>query len=610
MTSTAKSSSQERAASLVDAALALQQAGDRDAALEILTRAQTLAPDYASIHMLIGLIYQEQARWEEAEARFHRVLELEPDNPDALQSLGLLLLKQGRADDGLAMLRRHLALKPADPTTLKAIAGELLGRKQRDEAVQLYDQAWQATHREEVGLSYGRLLLRVGRPEQAEQILRDVVDEAPTPLHLLELGRALLVRGRGGEAAEILARASALDPNSVPILGVLSGAYLMSMQLPEALETAERLLALDSEDCRNWLTKANALFMLGRYEEVLEATHRGSSCISAEVAPKTPEYLLLMQGQALEALGRLTAAQEVFAAARTRFPPGEEALQREVRVLNHLNRPAEVLRLLEEAEATDARSTSKSAPARFEALHRLGRHDDAWSLILPLLEDQTEMRLNTLGEVGLTLYREGRPATARAVFEQLVRFAPNLPRFRTNLGFILTGEGELAEAERMYVHALQQNTEPDLRVLILVDLGYLYLIQRDRDRADVSLTEALSLGKPDNSAILRVAYWRDGAVHPDAVAHPTESVPVRAAVLANQVALTLAGNQMAEAEELANQVTTEFPDFAQGFLVAGCERFAAGDKRAARQYWQQAVERSHDAQQREAVAAWLAELMD
>ncbi len=609
MTSTTRSP-HERAAALVDAALALQQAGDRDAALEILTRAQAMAPDYASTHMLIGLIYQEQARWEEAEARFRRVLELEPDNPDALQSLGLLLLKQGPADDGLAMLRRHLALKPADPTTLKAIAGQLLRRQQHNEAVQLYDQAWQLARRADIGLPYGRLLLLLGSTEKTEEILGEIADTEPTAEHLTEYAMIVLLRGRPADAVVILARALAAKPDFAPAWRGLSSAHLAAGQPLKALEAAERLLALDGEDCRNWLTKANVLLALRRYEEVLEAIHRGADCVSMDEpkAQPTIERLRITESKALQALKKDIEALDVLEEARQQFPKSEAIIYSEIQLLNALDRPTRALQLMDEAATAGVFWTGRLAPARFETLHLLGSHDGAWDFIAPLLAERGEQRLRVLSDIGVSLYTRGRVEAAKAIFSQLHEFSPQTERFSINLGFILTGDGELQEAENYLLQGLATDPESEMRPLTLADLGYLHLIQRELPRANAAFEEALSLTEQESKGILRIAYWRNGDVQPDDIRHPSAFIPLRSGILANQVTLKLAQGDSTGAAVLAKQLVADYPELAAAYMVCGWFEHTVGQNDAAHRMWAEALARSNDEQQQQVIAAWLHQL--
>jgi tetratricopeptide (TPR) repeat protein len=140
------------------------------------------------------------------------------------------------------------------------------------------------------------LLNSMGRNEEAEQLLRDIVRDNPDNydamyslgLLLAELGRmeeatenmgraaegmpararihynhALLLQalGRADEAEEALLQALALEPDEFDFLYALADHYLKQGRLPEALETADRMVAIHPQnpagrDARAYIERA------------------------------------------------------------------------------------------------------------------------------------------------------------------------------------------------------------------------------------------------------------------------------------------------------------------------------------------------------------------
>jgi len=599
----------DRVLKLIDAALGLQQVGEGSHALEILLRAQEQAPEYAPIPLLIGLAHRDAGRMEEAEASLRRAIELAPEQPEALQSLGLLLASQGRSSEAVKVLKRHAELQPDDAITLKALGAELARLGRWEEAIHLLEDAWRKTRTTEVGITYGRYLIRMQQRELAEQVLRQVAEAAPEPRPLVEWAYALVLLERHEEALSVLQRILQMDPGFDRAWRGMSGCYLALGQRSKALETAERALAIDEGHYRNWLARANALLSLGRYAEMLEAAQRGIACVPPGDAEAMPVFqeLRLRQVEALLQLGRMDEALTQLDDLRHQFPAEERLTRVQVLVLNHLGRLEDALRVLDEGREAGLPADGSLAPLRYETLHLAGKRDEAWDFIRPMLETQTESRLHVLGDVGLSFYVRGQAEAARAVFEQLHSFAPDEARFACNLAFILTGEGELADAERRFLRALEMPDSAEVHPLVAANLGYLYLVRGDYPKADEYLRQAVSLVTGEE-AILRVARWQGDQVIPDPTPHPTRFLLVRVAANANLVTLALARGEIEEAEALARQIIEEVSDDSLGYEMLGWVLRAEGKFNATRETWEQALERTGDPEERKALAQWLESL--
>jgi tetratricopeptide (TPR) repeat protein len=600
------SSPSDRILHLIDAALDLQQAGKPDRALEFLQEAQVQAPDYALVHLLMGLAYRDVGQVEEAVNSLRRAVELDPQQPEALQSLGLLLVTQGRPQEAIKWLRQHAELQPEDAVTLRALGIALARLGRPEEGIHLLAKAWHETQSAQVGIVYGRYLIRIQKWAEAEEVLRQVAEAASEPKPLVEWAYALVLLERYQEALQVLQRIVDMAPDFDRAWRGISTCYTNLGQFNEALEAAKHALAIDDRHARNWLAKANALMGLEHYAEVLEAARTGIECVPPQ-DPEARPVLHELHMRQVEALFQLKPADEVLnhlEELRHEFPAEERFVQIQVSVLRDLGRGEDALRVLDEACQENTALRESLAPLRYEILHLLGRPDEAWDFIQPMVESRKE-RLQVLGDIGTSLYAGGAVEAARTVFEQLHSVAPDVARFACNLGFILTGEGRLLEAEANLLRALEATDSEDIRALVLANLGYLYLIQHNFARSDESLCQAVYLATEEERAIVRIAYWQAGEVLPDFVPHPTRWLPVKTAAEANRVTLALAQGEPEEAENLAHQMAREAPDEPWGYAMLGWvmrdrERFDE-----ARQAWGAALHRAANPQDQEAIERWL-----
>jgi tetratricopeptide (TPR) repeat protein len=608
MTTPGTSSPSDRILHLIDAALDLQQAGKPDRALEFLQEAQVQAPDYALVHLLMGLAYRDVGKVEEAVNSLRRAVELDPQQPEALQTLGLLLVTQGHMQEAVKWLRQHAELQPEDAVTLRALGIVLARLGRQEEGIHLLAKAWHETKSAQVGIVYGRYLIRIQKWAEAESVLRQVAEAAPEPKPLVEWAYALVLLGRFEEALQALQHIVDMAPDFDRAWRGISTCYTNLGQFNEALEAAERALAIDDRHARNWLAKANALMGLEHYAEVLEAARTGIECVPPQ-DPEARPVLHELHMRQVEALFRLKPVDEVLnrlEELRHEFPAEERFVQIQVSVLRDLSRWEDALCVLDEASQETAALRESVAPLRYEMLHLLGRPDEAWDFIQPMVESRKE-RLHVLGDVGVSLYLRGEVEVAKAVFEQLHAFAPAVARFACNLGFILTGEGKLSEATARFGQALAAPDIEDVRPPVLANLGYLYLLQGDHVRAEVSLEQAVSVAG-DEEAILRIAYWRDGQVVPDGIVHPSRSLPIHMAANANRVTLALARGEIDEAGELALRITKETPTAPWGYEMLGWVRRTEGKFGEARRAWKSALRYATDPQEKEAIESWLQSL--
>lgn len=91
-----------------------QSAGDFDTAIEHYERLRSLRPEIAEIHANLGLLYFLTGR-PEAAAAFEKALELRPDLPGVHTYLGILAFRTGRMDEALADLQKARDSDPSNP---------------------------------------------------------------------------------------------------------------------------------------------------------------------------------------------------------------------------------------------------------------------------------------------------------------------------------------------------------------------------------------------------------------------------------------------------------------------------------------------------------------
>lgn len=145
----------------------------------------------------------------------------------------------------------------------------------------------------------GEAHLVVGRPKEAEQCFRSVLDARPSALPAkVGLGRALTASGALDEAAKVLAEAANADAKDVTIKQALGELHVRSNQLDLARAELAEAWALDPKNA----------FVARSYCEALWAANddANASKIVAQLAKTLPKHPMapFLQAIALERAGK------------------------------------------------------------------------------------------------------------------------------------------------------------------------------------------------------------------------------------------------------------------------------------------------------------------
>lgn len=146
-----------------------------DQALTHFKRAVELAPELLEAQNNLGTCYLALCRWQEAEVIFAKLV-VDPlyQTPYiAYNNLGMALLHQGRREEAVIRFQRAIFLDPTFCVAFNNLGMTLLDLGQLDDAQRALIQANSAdascANYAEPYFHMGRLLERVGRPEQALQ---------------------------------------------------------------------------------------------------------------------------------------------------------------------------------------------------------------------------------------------------------------------------------------------------------------------------------------------------------------------------------------------------------------------------------------------------------
>jgi tetratricopeptide (TPR) repeat protein len=229
-------------------AVALQEDGRLDAAIEHYRRSTELGSDYAPAYNNMGTALRAKGRVEDAVAAYQRALATMPDYADAHYNLANALLdqnkpleaadhlrlarqllpgsagihnnlgkafaEQGHFEEAATELRQAVALEPDSARAHRNLGNVLASGGDVNEALNHLQRAFELDPSDgEAGYDLGTLLLQQGRVDDAVPVLRAVVRQRPDYAEAHNnLGIALGSQGRLPEAIEQFVQALRLKP--------------------------------------------------------------------------------------------------------------------------------------------------------------------------------------------------------------------------------------------------------------------------------------------------------------------------------------------------------------------------------------------------------------
>ena len=273
----------------------LLQPTDPAAALARLSRAAELQPAHAALEFHLGSALYRAERFDEAERRFSRAIELDPACLNA--RLGLADVADSRGDPAAALAELERAVQVAPEVAavhlrLAQVYHELqrpvdAAREERltatstlpalpDALIALDDPVREELRkRERIGavplLLEARRLMLEGRDEQASVTLERVLEADPqSAVALVVSARLLLKRGDASGARARLERARELAPQSTEARVELGGLYALEGEIERAIGVLREALEIDPHLARVKSNLAGLLLRTGRAQEALD----------------------------------------------------------------------------------------------------------------------------------------------------------------------------------------------------------------------------------------------------------------------------------------------------------------------------------------------------
>jgi len=227
----------------------LFRARQAQAALPVALKAIELDPTLSGNHGLLGYIYDDLGRKDDAEAEQRKAVELGPRNDSPYVNLANLVRARGRLDEAEALYRKAIEMEPDDAGALHGLGGVFFDRRQAAEAEKWYRKAFELDPND-AGFcaSLGNILRVLGRLDQGEQLLRKAIELEPDNAEAqVNLGILYWQRKQWTQAEQLLLKAGELD-SSMPVERFLALVYRSQGKLDQEEQALRRSLARNTND--------------------------------------------------------------------------------------------------------------------------------------------------------------------------------------------------------------------------------------------------------------------------------------------------------------------------------------------------------------------------
>ncbi|HKE20125.1 MAG TPA: hypothetical protein VKB80_34865 [Kofleriaceae bacterium] len=460
---------------LHDLARLCDQERDWARAVELRQRAVELAPDTARVGELlleIGGIEESQRRDDAAAlAAYNRVLELDASTPAALEACARLYRRGQDSEKLLGVLRQQRAAV-SEPERLVAIHLEIaqiahkVGEDVDSVLAGFNDALAIEPDNDEALRAVEAIAGGAGRWDALVEAFRRAPE---TPANLNALARALGEKKAWPELADVRLKQIATVPGKAEkaeLARSLADLYQNRLKSAEdAVRMYQRALQLEPMDAESQRALVRLLESGGRWRELAFALERELGIVPADELDRQLALLERLGDLRREHLGKPAEAAQAFELVLERRPGHAASLDALEELYGALNRPADVLRVLQRKVEVAERTTDRALlQARVAGLReRTGDVDGSLAAYQKAFTEEPDSRdvFNALEKLA---YRHERWAPVMELYAQAIRMVEGGQSRAYRLADLYARRGEV---QLRYLHELGEAAVSYLRVLEL-----------------------------------------------------------------------------------------------------------------------------------------------
>lgn len=463
-----------------------------EAAIEAAQRWLELDPGQTEAKQVIAAIYIRQDRVDDAFSYLDGVIQSSnlEDKPLFVSLLGVLA-REKNTQTVLAVTRKIAEAYPFRAYALYLHGMITAQSGEAEEALYFIDRALAFEEIEGAHSARAKLLLKMGRQEEAVVSLEKAVNRSPDDQNLRMTYARLLVDIKHYDKARIeFEKLHKASPDNVELLYTLGLLSLESQRLDDAEMYLLKLVKMGEregetqyylgrinesrqryDDAIDWYKQVHdgqyqfdarlrIADMLGRSGRIEEAHDYLKAMLKGSQSNASLVRIYLAEGELLRSVNKYEEAVEVYNTALGIIPGNNDLLYARALTAQHIGR----IDILE----ADLKAILKTEPDNAHALNALGftladetdRYQEAYQLIKRALEIMPEDAA-IIDSFGWVHYRLGRYEEAIKLLRQaLSRFAD--PEIAAHLGEVLWVSGNQDEARLVWKKALKKSPNDPL----------------------------------------------------------------------------------------------------------------------------------------------------
>lgn len=394
--------------------LALYSAGQVAASLDVLQQSAKLDDKAIQPRLLLGTIYQQLNRKEDAEAQWRAALQIDPASVPALHGLANALIDSGDIMVAVDMLKPAVSSGGDEDLTL------------------------------DLARAYGK----AGMLDDAAATMQRALSADPASFRLTNAMTTVLVQQhRYQDAVKLMQGYVQLHPDEVEAQNAYFSALVLNHDTETARPLGQKLLALEPHD-------ANLLYLNGILEREAGEYAAARDHLEEALKTKPEDYSIHYNlGAALAHLNDPAGARQQLEKAIALDPTQPQAhfqLATLLRSLGQTDAAQEQMKIVKQlSNASTARSQAQSKSKL--ASDKLAEGDVAQAIALyreavAATPDDALLQY----KFSVALDRASNIADERAALEKAVKLDPTFALAQDQLGYLETRSGELAQAEQHF----------------------------------------------------------------------------------------------------------------------------------------------------------------
>ena len=239
----------------------VHQAGKNNIAVDLITKAIAINPDYVGAHSNLGNALKALGRLDEAVVSYSKAITINPDLFEVHSSLGVVLKVLGRLDEAISSYQKALAIKPDYAEAHNNLGNALYDQGKFDEAMGSFDRATNIKpNYAEAHSNLGNAFQELGQLDEAAASYNDAISIKPDYAEAhSNLGAALQKLEQFDEAVASYNKALNIKPDYAEAHNNLGIALQEIGKQSEAITHHRRAIKLNPEINIFWSGLADSL---------------------------------------------------------------------------------------------------------------------------------------------------------------------------------------------------------------------------------------------------------------------------------------------------------------------------------------------------------------